>query len=255
VALVAGGAGHVEQVVVVGPAGGDEVGEAVEQRAQRVEVVGLERAVGAGERLAAVTAQLDDVAAQRGPRREAVHARDGGAGTGPGLRRVQALERGDGSGRAVLRGGEQAAGAALVVVEVVVEGVLQIGPVRGDAVGVRAELRPAREAVLAGDHELGVGELEIAAAGARVVGGDALERLGVAGAVRAQQLLRALAQLLQARGARQRIGRHDSLLSGWPVVRRLRAGKEGVGRDTAPRRGGLGPSRGQGAAPAARWRA
>jgi hypothetical protein len=185
-----------------------------------------------------------------------VHPSDGRAGAGLGLGNAEALERGDRARRAVLRGGEQAAGAPLVVVEVVAEGVLQVGAVGGDPVGVRAQLGPAREAVLAGDHELGVGELELVGlAGARVVCGDALERLRVAVAARAQQVLGALAQLLQARGARQRVGRHDSLLSGWPVVRRLRAGKEGVGRDTARHRGGLGPARGRDAAPAARSRA
>jgi hypothetical protein len=66
-ALVAGGAGHVEEVVAVGAASRDEIGEAVELLAQRVEVARLDGAVGAGERLAAVPSQVRDVPAQSGP--------------------------------------------------------------------------------------------------------------------------------------------------------------------------------------------
>ena len=77
----------------------------------------------------------------------------------------------------------------------------------GDAVDVGAQARPAREAVLAGDDELGGGQLErLRRRRRRALGGDARAGLGVAGAVGALQVAGAVAQLLQARSGGQRVG-------------------------------------------------
>ena len=90
----------------------------------------------------------------------AVLARDHGAGAVAGERRVVAAERGDGARRPVDGRGEQSVGATLVVVEVLVVGVLEPGAVGGEPLGVGLQARPAREAVLARDRQLGVAELE-----------------------------------------------------------------------------------------------
>ncbi|HEX3474490.1 MAG TPA: hypothetical protein VHT91_05585 [Kofleriaceae bacterium] len=60
--------------------------------------------------------------------------------------------------------------------------------------------RPRREARLARDHQLGIGELEVACrAGrrARMMPADAPDRVGFVAPVRAKQILRALALLLE----------------------------------------------------------
>ena len=88
---VAGGGGHAEQVVAVRATRRGELGEAIEQRAQAVEVVRLDGAVGARERLAAL-AQATDVAAQRRPAREPVLA-------GDDVARARARQRRAASGR------------------------------------------------------------------------------------------------------------------------------------------------------------
>ena len=100
----------------------------------------------------------------------------------------------------VPRGRVQPVGAALVVVEVLVVGVLEVRAVGGEALDVGLQARPAREAVLARDDVLGAGELQRLAG---LVRGDARDGLRVPGAVGAQQVLGLLAQLLQAGSGRQ----------------------------------------------------
>ena len=78
-------------------------------------------------------------------------------------------------------------------------GVLEVGAVRGEALDVGLQPRPAREAVLARDDVLGARELQRLAG---IVCRDAGDGLRVAGAVGAQQVLGLLAQLLQARSGR-----------------------------------------------------
>ena len=187
------------QVVAVGADRRGQLGERLELRAQAVDVMGLDGAIGAGERLARV-AEVHDVAAQGRPAREAVPARDHRARAGLRDGRVPALEGGDGALGAVAGGSVQPVGAALVVVEVLVVGVLEVGAVRGDALDVGLQARPAREAVLARHDVLGARELQRLAG---VVRGDARDGLRVPVAVRAQQILGLLAQLLQARSGRQ----------------------------------------------------
>ena len=127
-ALVARRRRHAEEVVAVRAARVHEAREAVELRGEGAVVVGLEGAVGAGERLAAAVAQRGDVAAQRGPRREAVQARDDGPRAVGRRRRAGGRERGDRARRPVLGRGAQPLGAAGVVVEVGVVGELEAGP-------------------------------------------------------------------------------------------------------------------------------
>jgi hypothetical protein len=80
------------------------------------------------------------------------------------------------------------------------------------------ERRPAILAVLAGDDELCVGELEgsvegrAAGAEARMTGGNAGDRLGIAGAPGAQQTLGLLPVLGEVRSVGKRSG-HTNLLS------------------------------------------
>ncbi len=198
-ALVARRAGHADEVVAVGADRRGQVGEGLELRAQAVDVVRLDRAIGTGERLARV-AQAGDVAAQGGPAREAVPACHDRARSRFGDRGVPALERGHGARGAVARGGVQPVGAALVVVEVLVVGVLEVGAVCGQALDVGLQARPARKAVLARDDVLGAGELQRLAG---LVRGDARDGARVPGAVGAQQVLGLLAQLLQARSGWQ----------------------------------------------------
>ena len=101
-----------------------------------------------------------DVAAKPAPAREAVASCE----VEPRLGDGHAADRGD------------AVGAALVVLEVRVERLLGAEPL-----DVRLQLRPAREALLAGELELRLGQLD------RPAG-------GLAGA---NELLRLLAQLLE----------------------------------------------------------
>ena len=198
-ALVARRARHPEQVVAVGADRRGQVGEGLELGAQAVEVMRLDRAIGAGERLARFT-QVRDVAAQRRPAREAVAARDHGTRARLADRRVPACEGRDGALGSVPGGRVQAVGAALVVVEVLVIGVLEVRAVGGEALDVDLQARPAREAVLARDDVLGARELQRLAG---LVRGDARDGLRVPGAVGAQQVLGLLAQLLQAGSGRQ----------------------------------------------------
>ena len=110
-----------------------------------------------------------------------------------------------------------------MVVEVVAVGVLQVGTVRGDALDVRAQLRPAGETVLAGDHELRVGQHGHVAR-VRVPLLQTLRRGGIACAHVTQQLLRAALELLQA-GRSGKPRTHDVLHSRMPGVRGV--GQEG----------------------------
>ena len=236
------------------PLARDEAREAVELARQGGVVVGLEGAVRAGERLAAAVAQRGDVAAQRGPRREAVHARHDGPRAVGRRWRAGGRERGDRAGRPVLGRGAEALGAAGVVVEVGVVGELEAGPAGRDALDIGAQARPAREAVLAGDDELGGGELERLARRRRLrrVGGDALAGFGIAGAVGALEVAGAVAQLLQARRGGKRVGSSRQPSSLGARGPRASGGKK-VPCGDVRHRGGLGPSRGRGAAPTARW--
>ena len=127
--LVAGRARHADQVVAVRPERDDEPGEAIEQLGQRVEIVRLDRAVGARERLAGVT-QPGDVTAQRRPACEAVLARDDDPAPARVSGRVVARERRDRAVRAVLGGGEQPVRAVVVVVEPLVEACCSPGRAR-----------------------------------------------------------------------------------------------------------------------------
>ena len=90
--LVARRARHAEQVVAVRAAGGDELGEAVDQLRQPVHVLRLDRAVGARERLARV-AQPGDVPPQRRPGAEPVLARDDDPRARAGQRRRRSGRR------------------------------------------------------------------------------------------------------------------------------------------------------------------
>jgi hypothetical protein len=197
-ALVARRAGHPDEVVAVGADRRGQVGEGLELGAQAVDVMGLDGAVGTGERLARV-AQAGDVAAQGRPASEAVPACHHRARARLGDGGVPALERGDGARGPVARGRVQPVGAAVVVVEVLVVGVLEVGAVRCQALDVGLQARPAREAVLARDDVLGARELQRLAG---LVRGDARDGPRVPGAVVAQQVLGLLAQLLQARSGR-----------------------------------------------------
>jgi hypothetical protein len=105
--LVVGRACHPEQVVAVRADGACQVGEAVELRAQPVDVVGLDGAVGAGERLARV-AQARDVAAQRRPRLEAVRRRPTVRAPASVTVASQRSKAATGARRAVARGRVQA---------------------------------------------------------------------------------------------------------------------------------------------------
>jgi hypothetical protein len=94
----------------------------------------------------------------------------------------------------------QAVRAAGVAVEVVVVGVLQVGAVRGQAIDIRAQPRPARKPVLVGDDELRRGEPErLVRPPFRVVRHEAGACGRVAGAVRALEVAGAVAQLFAAR--------------------------------------------------------
>jgi hypothetical protein len=196
--LVASGRGHCEQVVAVRPLRRSELREAVEQRPQAVDVVGLESAVRACERLAAL-AQRCDVTSQCPPAGEAVLARERSPGTRGRQPRLPAGERRHRGGRAVLRRGEQTGGATLVVLQIVVVSVLQTGTVGLHPLDVGAQPRPARKAVLARERELRIGELHILAP----TGVDATERVRIPRPVGTQQSLGLLLQMLQARSSGQ----------------------------------------------------
>src|SRR5262249_47322620 len=123
----------------------DEVRESVEQLDEPVAVVLLDGAVGEHERrrrLLAAAHRLD-VAAQGPPAREALARREIPARLG----------------RAHPADTPHAVRATLVVIEVGVERLLEREPL-----DVRLELRPAREAELAGELELHVGKLDVVAA-------------------------------------------------------------------------------------------
>jgi len=90
--------------------------------------------------------------------------------------------------------------------------VLQLGPVRRHPVDVCAQTRPAREAVLARDHELRGRQLERLCR-ARLVRGHPVAGTRITRAVRALKVSGSVAQLLEARRGRERCGGHDSLLS------------------------------------------
>jgi hypothetical protein len=106
-----------------------------------------------------------------------VLAGDDRAGAVVGERLVPAGERLLRAGRLVLGRGEQAERALGVVADILVVRVLQGVPVLGDAPDVGPQLRPAREPVVPRDPELRFGEF------------DAFD---------AREVLRALAQLVQA---------------------------------------------------------
>jgi hypothetical protein len=108
----------------------------IEQRGESLDVVRLDGAVGAGERLAAL-AQGANMAAQRGPGLEPVLPRDGDACALLGQWGVVPSEGGDRALGPVLGRGEQPVRPSLVVVELLVVGMLQVGSVRGDALNVR----------------------------------------------------------------------------------------------------------------------
>ena len=116
-ALVAGRRGHPEQVVVVRRARVRERGMAIELRPQAVDVMGLDRAVRAHERVL-VRAQRRDVPPEVLPAAQPVLAREDEARAVIAQRRLPAIERGDHAVDAVAGGREQPAGAVLVVVEV-----------------------------------------------------------------------------------------------------------------------------------------
>ena len=155
--FVARGAGHPQQVVAVGPARGGELREAREQRAERVEIMRLDGAIRPRERLARV-AQARDVALQCRPIREAVLNRNHRPRALMGER--HAPEQRHRARRPVHSGSEQALGATLVVLDILVVRVLEPGTVRGQPLHVGLQPRPAREPVLARDRQLGVAELE-----------------------------------------------------------------------------------------------
>ena len=219
-ALVARCRGHPQQVVAVRAARGHQLREVIEHLVQAVEIMSLDRSVGTREGLPAV-AQTGDVTPQGRPAGEPVLACHHDARAGQGQRRPVAREGGHRALGAVLGRREQPERPSLVVVEVLVVGVLQAGPVLDHAIDVGPQRRPAREAVLAGDHELRGAQLQrLARTG--VPGGHARHGGRVARAMQAHQILGLLSQLLQARRGGERCG-HDSLLSGSPAVRDRRA--------------------------------
>ena len=135
-------------------------GKRLELRAQAVDVMGLDGAVGAREGLTRV-AQAGDVAAQRRPaRRSRAGARRRRARRPRSAARPRRAKAATALAVPSRAHACRPVGAALVVVEVLVEGVLEVRAVGGDALDVGLQPRPAREAVLAGDDVLGAGELE-----------------------------------------------------------------------------------------------
>ena len=136
--------GHAQQIVAVRPALPDELRNAVEKLGEPIAVAGLDGPVGEHERRGRLRAASKPayVAAQTGPAPEAV---------APGEVEPRLVEGHTGSGRDSLR-------APVVVREVGSERLLPLEPL---CVGL--ELRPAREAVLPRELELGLAEGELLA--------------------------------------------------------------------------------------------
>ena len=180
-------------------------------------------------------------------------AGDDRAGAVTGERCASAGEGRDGALGAVLGGGQQPERPPVVVVEVLVVGVLEAGPVVGDALDVGAQARPAREAVLAGDHELGGAELQRRLR-PRMVRADAGDGSGRAGPMGACELLGLLAQLLQAGSGGKRCGHQTASSPVRPCPLSSGGKKETAARLSLPPgwarpfpRTGRGPGRARGA--------
>ena len=120
-AEIPGRAGHPEQIIAVGPPFVDKPGCLVEHARQGVGIAGLDRPVGAHERLAGF-GQPGDVLAQLRPRAKAVLGCDHRPRSVLGQRRPMLRERARRGLGPVPGGLEQADGATLVILEVLVVG-------------------------------------------------------------------------------------------------------------------------------------